>query len=133
MERMQRSSSKQTCERKVIMLALIQEMPFSMKTSSRNSDPNLRRWQPCCKSAAFMSRIGSHSFKGGRLNKCRLVDVNSDVLQTLSTLCVRGLSGIGLSQQGPIGVFRDLLGKMMEHVLQIGVQGISQDQWKWCD
>ena len=30
------------------------------------------------------------------------------------SLCVRGLSRIGLSQKGPIGVFRDLLGKMMD-------------------
>jgi len=29
--------------------------------------------------------------------------------------------------------FQDLLGKVMEHVLQIGVPGISQDQWKWCN
>ena len=57
---------------------------------------------------------------------------NCVILKTV-TLCVRGLSGLGLSQKGPIGVFRDLLGKMMEHVLQIGVQGISQDQWKWCN
>ncbi len=42
------------------------------------------------------------------------------------TLCIRGLSGIGLSQKGPIGVFRDLLRKMMEHVLQIGVQDGSR-------
>ena len=51
----------------------------------------------------------------------------------IDSLCVRGLSGLGLSQKGPIGVFRDLLGKMMEHVLQIRVPGISQDQWKWCN
>lgn len=81
----------------------------------------------------------SHTFKDHQCNAEFLMHDMAEhpsqlaASKTTFTLCVRGLSGLGLSQKGPIGVFRDLLGGMMEHVLQIGVPGISQDQWKWCN